>query len=220
MRKTRLVLILGVLHGFLDSSFGIVWVGESSITGQVTRPATYQQVVSHLLLSRFTFDNYQSGVVLNNMDLGGVIPSASPGGIFLSIDPNGTAGAEAASPPNVVHVDESLSKPTRLRFVIDEPVKVMGFVLGGLGSQSYLYVYDEDSDLVGSYRIPAALSTKRRWVAVMEDDCYISKVELEPDLIESYAIDDLELAHTPEPGSLVLFMFMSCMLRGRIRRVW
>ena len=53
----------------------------------------------------------------------------------------------------------------------------------------------------------------------MEDDCYISKVELEPDLREYYAIDDLELGRAPEPGSLVLFVGMAWMLGGRMRRL-
>ena len=223
MRKITFTLVMGVLLAFSDSSFGIgtgtVWVGQSSTTGQVVRPDSYEQAVATLRLSRFTFDNYGAGTVLNNVDLGGVILSANAGGASLTIDTSRKAGAEPASPPNVLYVDEAPSNPTKLTFLLTEPVKSLGFVLGGLGSSSYLRVYDEQAVLVGSYPIPSALSVKRRWIAVMENNCWIKKVELVPDFKECYAIDDLELGHAPEPGSLVLFMGMAWMLGGHKRRL-
>ncbi|UCD27502.1 MAG: hypothetical protein JSV03_10305 [Planctomycetota bacterium] len=198
MRKFKWIIALVV---FVDVAWGDIWIGNANLTGPVPRPKSYQEAVKFFNLDKLNFDNFQSGSMLNHMNLGKMIMYASPGYAGLTVRHNTAAGAEPASWPGALEVDEAISGPTDLKITMNQPVQSIGFVMMGLDVRGYLKIYGDGDVLLGDYSISSALPGERRWIGVVNSDWDIWKVHFEPIAADCYAIDDLELGVvTPEPA--------------------
>jgi len=205
MRNNVHVFTLAILFIFGGSAYGAVWIGSGSFSGDIPPLIEYDQAVSQLASHRIHFDNYPNGAVLNYMDVGGVGLISSPSQANVCIQHGMAAGAEPASIPAAAVVGQVVSKPSKLTFLMINPVKSCGLVLMGLEFGARLKLYDTGQNLLGNHTILAAPAGLRRRIGVVAEDWEIHKVQIEPMASESYAIDDVEIGwYTPEPASLLL----------------
>ena len=217
MRGTRTAVAMMVVFAGVASARASRWIGESSITGPVHRPALYLEAIEPLVCEQFDFDHLIPDTRVDRADLGGFSLHSSPAQNFVIAKAGLVAGTEPGTPPIALLIKADGPPPTTLSFVMSEPVISVGFVLMGLDSPARLKVFGGSESLIGDYVIPAGQAGTRRWIGLSEDDRNIWRVQLEPTGVGEYAIDDVELGvHTPEPVSFLLWALAAMVAMGQV----
>ncbi len=194
------------------------WIGTSSVTGEVSRPANYEKAISSLSLKTFDFEDLSVGLTTHCLEFDDLALVVGPVGNNLSNRSGEVAGALPGSAPNALLIMQPVSgQVPSLNFILHEPIASVGFTLMGLKGSALIRAVDQDQEYL--FHVPAVSNKAvRRHIGFYSSTAAIHELQITPQSVEEFSIDDIQVGyHSPEPDSLILLCFCM-MLVGRKRR--